>query len=299
MKIESFELSRLRTEEAFGFHLLVLAELKYLPSETPIPDEPEEDEPVVQSTEPQEGSSAILTGTVTNYQTEVSDLDAALKTSNKLNSTAAKSAADKMRDNAWSVANFHLRGMELHPDAVKASTAVEVRELFLKYGNPVDLPQTEESGVFHNLIQDLLAVDSAKLESIFFSTWLDALQTTEAAFLEAAQASTAEEASRVVGAVKTALKAANDAYNKLVETVNAHVIFYGDVPYATFISHLNVLIANQKTILKARKTNAAKKKEEEEGTTPTPDDGTTPDTPTPDTPTPDTPPIPDDAPVIE
>lgn len=247
MKIETLQISRLHTEEAFGFHLLVMPELAYLPSESSTPSESEE------------GSTPVLTATVTDYQTKVSALDVALKESKKMESTALKSAADKGRDDAWSGANLYTRAMVLHPDAATAAIAEEVRALFLKYGNPVDMPQTEESGVLHNLIQDLLAVDSAKLEAINFTPWLTDMQTTAEAYMEAAQASTAEEASHMVGIVKAALDEANAAYRKLVETVNAHVVLYGGAPYATFISHLNTLIANQKTILKARKTNAEKK----------------------------------------
>lgn len=263
-KIQSFDNSRLRTEEDFGFQLAVKAEISTLP--TNIPPEPEEDEPVVQSTgsDSSEGWTTALGAAIDGFVAQLEAFDVALKESTKLASVADATLADEERDTAWSAANLYIRAMLGHPDASAVAAAEVLRALFLKYGNPVSLPRAEETGVLHNLIIDLEALDSATIEAAAFTSWLERLKVKATAYEEAARVQNAEEANRLVGVVKEARKASGEGYAKLVETVNAHVILFGDAPYATFIDRVNALIDKQKTNLKSRKTKAAKKKEEEE-----------------------------------
>lgn len=72
-------------------------------------------------------------------------------------------------------------------------------------------------------------------------------------------ASTAEESARIVGIVKQSRQTADQAYDKLVETVNTLVVVEGETSYATFIDHMNTLIDRQKTVLKSRSTLNEKK----------------------------------------
>ena len=50
---------------------------------------------------------------------------------------------------------------------------------------------------------------------------------------------------------------------KLIDTVNAMVLLNGEAKFASFIDQMNILIDRQKTVLKARATNSAKKNGEE------------------------------------
>ena len=116
-----------------------------------------------------------------------------------------------------------------HPTADIAAAAAEAKSLFDKYGDPTKLAQTEESGVLHNLLQDLEAFDASKR--------------------------------RQVGIVKETRTAAEAAYRSLVDTVNALAMINGDAAYATFIDHVNAMIERQKAISKARSTRAKKEDE--------------------------------------
>lgn len=267
-KIKSLEIGRLHNEESFGFNQQVVAEASKLPKEqSETPDDPEEDRPVVQSDEPEEGSSPALTAAVNAHAAAVAEFDGALKDSGKIAGAAIAEAADLERDAAWRGTHNFVKAMMVHPDTAIQAVAEEVKALFDKYGDPTNLSQTEESGVLHNLLQDLTGVDSDKQATLGLAPWLTWMSTSEEAFLAAVQSRTEEEAARVVGLVKEKRILTESAYRKLVETVNAHVVLFGDAPYATFIDHVNVLIDRQKSILKTRKTNAAKKKEEEEAAT--------------------------------
>ncbi|KAA5430250.1 DUF6261 family protein, partial [Bacteroides cellulosilyticus] len=95
--------------------------------------------------------------------------------------------------------------------------------------------------------------------SLAFDAWLTNLETCETAFLSAVSQRTEETAARQVGIVKEIRQTADNAYRSLVELVNALTVVNGEAPYATFIDHVNAIIDRQKTVLKARQTNAKKK----------------------------------------
>ena len=199
-----------------------------------------------------------LTTSVTTFKNAVDAFDNALKDSASTPSTALAAEADSARDNAWRGANNYLKAMTAHPANDVRQTAIEAKTLFDKYGDPTTLPQTEESGVLHNLLQDLKAIDGSKLTAITFDTWLANLESCETAFLAAVSQRTEEEAARQVGIVKETRQAADNAYRSLVELVNALTIVNDEAPYATFIDHVNAIIDRQKTVLKTRQTKSRK-----------------------------------------
>ena len=143
---------------------------------------------------------------------------------------------------SWRGSNNYLTAMCAHPDAEIAAYAAEAKSLFDKYGDPTKLAQTEESGVLHNLLQDLEALDSNKRTALNLDVWITDLKTKENAFLAAAAQRTEADAARQVGIVKETRTAAEAAYRSLVDTVNALAMINGDAEYATFIDHVNAMI---------------------------------------------------------
>ena len=242
-KITTINLTRLRTEEDFGFLKLVLAETENLPAEE---------------------TPSILTAAVNSFETAFNAFDAALKASATNPATASATDADVERDQSWRGINAYVKAMCNHPTDDVASAATEAKSLFDKYGDPTSLAQTEESGVLHNLLQDLEAFDSAKRTSLALDVWIADLKTKEEAFLAVAARRTEADAARQVGIVKETRTAAEAAYRSLVDTVNALAMINGDADYATFIEHVNAVIERQKGILKARKTRGEKEDTTEE-----------------------------------
>ena len=239
-KITTINLTRLRTEEDFGFLKLVLAETENLPAEE---------------------TPSILTAAVNSFETAFNAFDAALKASATNPATASATDADVERDQSWRGINAYVKAMCSHPTDDVASAATEAKSLFDKYGDPTSLAQTEESGVLHNLLQDLETFDSAKRTSLALDVWIADLKTKEEAFLAAAARRMEADAARQVGIVKETRTAAEAAYRSLVDTVNALAMINGDAEYATFIEHVNAVIERQKSILKARTTRAKKEDE--------------------------------------
>lgn len=242
-KINTLNVKQLRTEECFGYLKQVLAETANLPSEE---------------------TPAAQTTAVNAFETAFDAFDTALKASAVNPATASATDADVERDQSWRGINAYVKAMCNHPTADIAATAAEAKSLFDKYGDPTSLAQTEESGILHNLLQDLEAFDSAKRTSLNLDVWITDLQTKEEAFLAAAAARTEADAARQVGIVKETRTAAEAAYRSLVDTVNALAMINGDTDYVTFIDHVNAMIERQKAILKTRATNNAKKNGEEE-----------------------------------
>ena len=177
------------------------------------------------------------------------------------------SAADTARDQAWRGANNYLAAMCAHPDEETRNTALMLKADFDKYGDPTSLSQTEESGVLHNLLTDLKSWAEHIRTAVTFDPWLNDLNAKEEAFLEAVAARNRSEANRAarIGQVKERRTAAESAYRTLVETVNALSILNGEADYEDFIDHVNAMIdrqKTQKTVLKTRATNNAKKEED-------------------------------------
>lgn len=239
-KIKTISLSSLRTEEDFGFLKLIVTETANLPKEEG------------------SGSSPALTAAISAFSSAVDAFDAALKDSTKSQCASIAAEADSARDASWRGLNNYLKAMAVHPDEEKRSLAVEMKGLCDKYGDPTSLPQTEESGILHNLLQDFDAYIEDVLRSVGADAWVNDLRTKENAFLSAVANRTEEESMRTVGIVKQTRQSADETYRSLVDLVNALAVVNGDAPYATFIDHVNVLIDQQKSVLKARATRGAK-----------------------------------------
>ena len=256
-QLSALNIARLRTEESFGYQKQVVAETANLPIGG------EEERPGGLSV--MVATDSVLETKVNEFTTAVDAFDDALKASATNPATATATATDDARDASWRGSNNYLTAMCAHPDAEIAAYAAETKSLFDKYGDPTKLAQTEESGVLHNLLQDLEALDSSKRTALNLDVWITDLKTKENAFLAAAAQRTEADAARQVGIVKETRTAAEAAYRSLVDTVNALAMINGDAEYATFIDHVNAMIERQKAISKARVTRAKKEDEERPG----------------------------------
>ena len=254
-QLSALNIARLRTEESFGYQKQVVAETANLPIGG------EEERPGGLSV--MAATDSVLETKVNEFTTAVDAFDDALKASATNPATATATATDDARDASWRGGNNYLTAMCAYPDAEIAAYAAEAKSLFDKYGDPTKLAQTEESGVLHNLLQDLEALDSSKRTALNLDVWITDLKTKENAFLAAAAQRTEADATRQVGIVKETRTAAETAYRSLVDTVNALAMINGDAEYATFIDHVNAMIERQKAISKARVTRAKKKEDEE------------------------------------
>ena len=149
-QLSALNIARLRTEESFGYQKQVVAETANLPISE------EEERPGGLSV--MSATDSVLETKVNEFTTAVDAFDDALKASATNPATATATATDDARDASWRGSNNYLTAMCAHPDEEIAVYAAETKSLFDKYGDPTKLAQTEESGVLHNLLQDLEAM---------------------------------------------------------------------------------------------------------------------------------------------
>lgn len=250
-KVKNFSLTNLRTEENFGFQMDVKALAESLPTTGDLDAE-----------SLPEASVAILTEAVNGHTAAVTALDDALKDSASVPSSTLAAEAEQGRDGAWRGLNNYVKAMTAYPEGTVAAEALAAKALIDKYGDPTDKPQTEESGILHNLIQDLENGKEGAFPNLQVDVWVTDLKNKNQRFLDFSKMRTEEEAARQVGIVKEKILLVNEAYRKLIDTVNAMVLLNGEAKFASFIDQMNILIDRQKTVLKARATNSAKKSDE-------------------------------------
>ena len=100
-KITTLNLTRLRTEESFGYLKQVSAESANLPSEE---------------------TPAAQTTAVNAFETAFDAFDTALKASATNPATATATEADEARDLAWRGINAYVKAMCAHPDPAACCT---------------------------------------------------------------------------------------------------------------------------------------------------------------------------------
>lgn len=285
-KIKKFGLARLHVEEDFGFQQLVVLETPRLNLGTD-DDGGDEDLPVVQSALDSPFAEALKTK-VEAFKTAHEKFDAALKDDTKLPSSAAVTQADEARDYAWRGLSNYVKVLLMHPTAEVVALATSTKDILDKYGNPIDLSQTEESGVIHNALQELEAISEENQEKMNIELWIGRLRTENDKFVQLVKQKAAEEAALNVGIIKQSRKEADNAYRSLVNMINMLVEVEGDENYKDFIAVVNKHIEKQQKTLKNRESRGD---DDSDDTDETPEEPTdTPDNPseTPDQPT-DTP----------
>lgn len=252
VKIKTFNLAHLRLEEDFAFHQRIQQYSEDLPTTGAL----------IAEGLPETSVTFLTTG-VDTHKTTVDGLDSALKVDTTVPSAKWVTEADAARDFAYNALYYYVKAMTAHPDASIAAAAERALAILEKYGNPTAKPQLEESGILHNLLQELKAAKEAgDFTDLDIEPWLTRLQNAETSFLNATDAKVQEEATREVGLSKQARQAADDAYRKLVDIVNMLASMHGDEKFATFIGNVNALVEQQRTKLKTRATNSAKKEDE-------------------------------------
>lgn len=235
-KISTFSLALMHTEECFGFFKLVKEETALLTGEAVKP-------------------------AIEAFTTAYDAFDGALKDTASTPGGMLATQCDARRDFAYrGLAAFVKVVAQYHPNPDFRNRAQEAKDILDKYGDPTSLPQTKESGILHNLLQDLAGLDGEESEAAGMKPFIDELDAAEEAFLKAVKQRTEEDAQRVTGIVKQTRTATETAYRQLIDVVNAlSVLNPSDESYTTFADHLNALIDRQKTVLKARNTAKAKK----------------------------------------
>lgn len=236
--IQSFGITKLHIQEDFGFHQRVSA----LATATL--------------------ANEIILSTVNAYKNSVEQFDAALLQEKSNSWTEKVRIADEKVDHLYVGLGYYLQGMERHPDSSLAEKGKQAYAIITKYGSIVRLNYTEQYGILHNVMQDFNALPEDVITDLQIAPWLEALTLAIAQFQVLRDSQANEGSLYKVGYAKEMRIAADEAYRKLVDTVNALASALGVADYEAFISQLNYYIAEEESKLKQRSTINAKKKED-------------------------------------
>ncbi len=242
--IKSFGITKLHIQEDFGFHQRVST----LASATL--------------------TSEIILNIVNAYKSSVEQFDAALLQEKANSWTEKVRIADEKVDYLYVGLSYYLQGIERHPDPSIAEKGKQAYAIITKYGSIIRLNYTEQYGILHNVMQDFNALPEDVITDLQLTAWLEALTLAIAQFQVLRDTQANEGSQYKVGYAKEMRIAADEAYRKLVDTVNALASALGVADYEAFISQLNYYIAEEETKLKQRSTINAKKKKEDDPTEP-------------------------------
>lgn len=198
------------------------------------------------------------------WKVSLDAFDAALKQSQKSLQTGAVEEVDRKVDRLYTALRKYMEAFCVHPTAQVAAEAVKVVAIFDKYGAITKLSYDQEYGALKNAMQDFNALSAEVRTLLALDPWLEAIAIAEAEFQNLRAAQTMDQSVYIAGLVKETRLAADAAYKKFADTINAFVIAFGEEDYKVFIQNANVMIDNLNANIKARTTRAKNAKEKEE-----------------------------------
>ena len=193
---------------------------------------------------------------VNNLKAAVSAEDEALKISQKSLLTDEIAKADNDRDALYAGYKKAVEGFLAMPIADMAQAAKILSQHIKDYKINTADQLDKETGLLVNFITDLedkYATQVAKLGLTAFVTNLkEANERVRTLTLQR----TNEKIGIIVGALKTARTASDDAYRALVKMVNALALVFGEKDYTAFIDYVNTEITHYKREVIGQKVKA-------------------------------------------
>lgn len=230
-------------------------------------------------------TAEVVQPVIAAWKASLDTFDAALKQSQKSLATGEVENADRVVDRLYNSLKKYMEAFSNHPDPSTAKEAAKVVAIFEKYGAITHLGYDQQYGALANAMQDFNALPEETITLLSLTPWLESITLAEAKFQVLRSTQTHELGQFQAGLVKETRMAADEAYKKFTDTINAFVIAFGEADYADFIRDANVIIDNLSANIKSRSTRAKNKKEdptepETPDTLETPEGGTTTETST-------------------
>lgn len=215
---------------------------------------------------------------VAALKTAVAAEDEALKLSQKSLVTDDIAKADSDRDSlyyAYKQAVESMLGVSV--DTIQKAAKVLAQHIKDYRIDPKE-QMDKETGLLVNFIADLETKYTAEVTTLGLTAVVVALKEANERVRTYTLQRTEDRTTVQVGAMKQARTAADDAYRKLVQMVNALAVVFGDTDYAAFIDYMNTEIVQFKRNVLGQKATATggDTTPDEGGTTPD-EGGTTPD----------------------
>lgn len=154
--------------------------------------------------------------------------------------------ADKERDTLFTGYRTAVKGFLNMPIAALAKNARELWQHLADYAIDPQMQLERETGLISNLCTDLIGKYATQVQALGLKPYVDALKTANERVETLLVQRTTDNSTKVVGALRTAREASDNAIRNLTKVVNALAILGNPADYAAFIDFMNTLIKRYK-----------------------------------------------------
>ena len=132
------------------------------------------------------------------------------------------------------------------PIAALAKNARELWQHLADYAIDPQMQLERETGLITNLCTDLVGKYATQVQALGLKPYVDALKTANERVETLLVQRTADNSTKVIGALAAARRTSDDAIRNLIKVVNALAILGKPADYAAFIDFMNTLIKRYK-----------------------------------------------------
>ena len=201
-----------------------------------------------------------VTAELTALQTALKAEDDALALSKANLLSKEIKAIDAERDKHYKALRKAITFFLNHPDAQLVKAAARLEQLLKDYNINPAMQLDRETGLLLNLISDLETKSAADVTALSLTPVVQAMKQANDKLREVTRARANDRAVQIVGQLKQAQHASDEAYRTLVQKVNALAVVEGEADYADFISKMNEQVKHykQEVLPKAKKKDDKK-----------------------------------------
>ena len=202
-----------------------------------------------------------VTAELTALQTALKAEDDALALSKANLLSKEIKAVDAERDKHYKALRKAITFFLNHPDAEQVKAAQRLERLLKDYNIDPKMQLDRETGLLLNLISDLETKSAADVTALALTPVVQAMKQANDKLREVTRARANDRAVQIVGQLKQAQHASDEAYRTLIQKVNALAVVEGEADYADFISKMNEQVKHykQEVLPKAKKKGDGKK----------------------------------------
>ena len=154
--------------------------------------------------------------------------------------------ADKERDTLFAGYRTAVKGFLNMPVADLAKHAHQLWQHLVDYAIDAKMQLERETGLITNLCTDLGGGYATQVQALGLKPYVDALKTANERVETLLVQRTADNSTKVIGALAAARKTSDDAIRNLIKVVNALAILGKPADYAAFIDFMNTLVKRYK-----------------------------------------------------
>ena len=201
-----------------------------------------------------------VTAELTALQTALKAEDDALALSKANLLSGEIKTLDTERDKHYKALRKAIKFFLNHPDAEQVKAAARLERLLKDYNIDPKMQLDRETGLLLNLISDLETKSAADVTALALTPVVQAMKQANDKLREVTRARANDRAVQIVGQLKQAQHASDEAYRTLIQKVNALAVVEGEADYADFISKMNEQVKHykQEVLPKAKKKDGGK-----------------------------------------